>query len=155
MKHFFLIMAALLSLAACSRNSGTDEPAPQPLSSPVGTWKYTGRKYINGANSTVFNPYAASNCEGQDTFVFKADGTAVETEHSLSGSNCIVDSTTNYTYSYNAQTKELTFTRNGGTPDTFEVIKLDNNTLEYVYNISDENGDGVPDKQVLIWTRAN
>ena len=155
MKKFIFTMAALLSLAACSRNSGTDEPAPQPLSSPVGKWKYTGRKYINGANGTVFNPQTASNCEGQDTFVFKADGTAVETWHSLSGSNCVVDDTINYTYSYNAQTKELTLTQGGGTPKTHEVVRLDNNTFEYVYNIYDENSDGTPDKEVYIWTRTN
>jgi len=28
MKKFILTMAALLSLAPCSRNSGTDEPTP-------------------------------------------------------------------------------------------------------------------------------
>ena len=148
-------MAALLSLAACSRNSGTDEPTPQPASPIVGTWKFTGLKYINGANSTVFNPYAASNCEGQDTFVFKADGTAVETRHSLSGSNCVVDNTTNYTYSYNTQTKELTLTQGGGTPQTKEVIRLESNTLEYVYSVSDKNSDGVLDKVVHIYTRVN
>ena len=148
-------MAALLSLAACSRNSGTDEPTPQPASPIVGTWKFTGGKFISGANGTVFDLHTASNCQGQDTFVFKADGTAVETRHSLSGSNCVVDNTTNYTYSYNTQTKELTLTQGGGTPQTKEVVKLDNNTFEYVYNISDENSDGTPDKVVHIYTRAN
>ena len=148
-------MAALLSLAACSRNSGTDEPTPQPASPIVGTWKFTGGKFISGANGTVFDLHTASNCEGQNSFVFKADGTTVETEHSLSGSNCIVYRTTNYTYSYNAQTKTLTLTENGGTPQTKEVIKLDNNTFEYVHFFHDQNGDGVLDKGVSIYTRVN
>ena len=104
MKHFFLIMAALLSLAACSRNSGTDEPTLQPLSSPVGTWKFTGSKYINGVNGSEFDPYTADNCQGQDTFVFNTDGTAVNTWHYYFGSNCNA-MTDNYTYSYNATTK--------------------------------------------------
>ena len=155
MKHFFLIMAALLSLAACSRNSGTDEPTPQPLSSPVGTWKFTGSKYINGVNGSEFDPYTADNCQGQDTFVFNTDGTAVETRHSLSGSNCNLNVTINYTYSYNATTKELTLTTNGGTPETHEVVKLDNNTFEYVHDFYDGNGDGTPDKIVFIFTRTN
>ena len=142
-------MAALVSLAACKRD---DDPAPSIL----GTWKYTGRKYINGANGTVFAPQTASNCEGQDTFVFYTDGTAIETEHSLSGSNCVVYDTKNYTYSYNATTKKLTLTEGGGTPETHEVVRLDNNTFEYVYyNGSDESGDGVPDKSVFIYTRTN
>ncbi len=155
MKHFILAMAALLSLAACSRNSGTDEPAPQPASPIVGTWKFTGYKSINGVNGSEFDPYTADNCQGQNTFVFNTDGTAVETLHSSLKQTCIVHRTTNYTYSYNAQTKILTLTTNGGTPQTKEVIKLDNHTLEYVYNISDRNGDGTPDKEVLIYTRAN
>ena len=148
-------MAALLSLAACSRNSGTDEPTPQPLSSPVGKWKYTGYKFISGANGTELAPHTASNCEGQDTFVFKADGTAVETEHSLSGSNCVVNATTNYTYSYNATTKELTLTQGGGTPETHEVVRLDNNTFEYVDDSYDYDGDGISDKFVFTFTRTN
>ncbi len=156
MKHFFLIMAALLSLAACSRNSGTDEPTPQPLSSPVGTWKFTGYKSINGANGTVFNPYAADDCQGQDTFVFNTDGTAREIAHYKSGGICNTRPIANYTYSYNATTKELTLTRSfDGFTTTHQVIKLDNNTFEYVNNLYDGNGDGVPDKNVLIWTRTN
>ena len=155
MKHFFLIMAALLSLAACSRNSGTDEPAPQPVSPIVGKWKYTGLKYINGANSTVFDPQTANNCEGRDTFIFKEDGTAEETLHSSLGHTCFVNDTRNYTYSYNAQTKELTLTQGGGTPQTKEVIRLESNTLEYVYSVSDKNSDGVLDKVVHIYTRVN
>ena len=141
-------MAALLSLAACKRD---DDPA-----SPIlGTWKFTGGKFISGANGTELATHTASNCEGQNTFVFKADGTAVETKYSLSGSNCVVDRTTNYTYSYNATTKELTLTENGGTPQTKEVIKLDNNTFEYVHFFYDQNGDGVLDKGVSIYTKVN
>ena len=155
MKHFFLIMAALLSLAACSRNSGTDEPAPQPASPILGTWKFTGLKYINGANGSEFDPQTANNCDGRDTFIFKADGTAVETRHYYSGSNCNAR-TNNYTYSYNAETKELTLTRSvDGFTTTHQVIKLDNNTFEYVYSFYDKNSDGTLDKNVFIYTRAN
>ena len=147
-------MAALLSLAACSRNSGTDEPAPQPLSSPVGKWKYTGMKTLDGKNIlNVLYSNPADGCTGKETFVFNTDGVAVNIRHYYSGSNCHA-TTYNYTYSYNAQTKELTFTKNGGAPKTDEVIKLDNHTLEYVTHLSDENGDGTPDKNVVIWTRA-
>ena len=148
MKHFFLIMAALLSLAACKRD---DDPAPSIL----GTWKFTGYKSINGANSTVFDPYTADDCDGKSTFVFNTDGTAGKITHYRSGGICNTRPTTNYTYSYNAQTKMLTLTENGGTPETHEVIKLDNNTFEYVINVFDRNGDGVPDKIVYIYTRAN
>ena len=148
MKQFFLIMAALLSLAACKRD---DDPAPSIL----GTWKFTGYKSINGADGSEFNPQAADDCEGKNTFVFKADGTAGETFYSPSGSDCVVNGTQNYTYSYNAQTKELTLTANGGTPETHEVVRLDNNTFEYVHDFYDGNGDGTPDKIVFIFTRAN
>ena len=147
-------MAALLSLAACSRNSGTDEPTPQPLSSPVGKWKYTGMKTLDGKNIlNVLYSNPADGCTGKETFVFNTDGVAVNTRHYYLGSNCRA-TTYNYTYSYNAQTKELTFTKNGGAPKTIEVVKLDNNTFEYVYDTNDYNSDGVPDKNVFIYTRA-
>ena len=148
MKHFFLIMAALLSLAACKRD---DDPA-SPI---VGTWKLTGIKVLDGKNIlNVLYSNPADGCTGKDTFVFNTDGTAVNTQHRFEGPNCRAR-TYNYTYSYNTQTKELTLTQGGGTPQTKEVVKLDNNTFEYVYNISDENSDGTPDKVVHIYTRAN
>jgi lipoprotein len=78
MKQFFLVMAALLSLAACKRD---DDPAPSIL----GTWKFTGYKSINGVDGSVFNPYAADNCQEQDTFVFNTDGTAGKIAHLRSG----------------------------------------------------------------------
>ena len=148
MKHFFLIMAALLSLAACKRD---DDPAPSIL----GTWKFTGYKSINGVDGSEFAPQTADNCQGQDTFVFNTDGTAGRITHYRYGGICNTGQTTNYTYSYNATTKELTLTENGGTPETHEVIKLDNNNFEYVYNIYDKNSDGTPDKEVYIYTRVN
>lgn len=148
-------MAALLSLAACSRNSGTDEPTPQPASSIVGTWKYTGMKVLDGKNIlNVLYSNPANDCTGKNTFVFNTDGTAVNTWHYYSGSNCNAR-TDNFTYSYNATTKELTLTQGGGTPETHEVVRLESNTLEYVYNFRDQNGDGTLDKQVFIYTRVN
>ena len=65
MKKFILTMAALLSLAACSRNSGTDEPTPQPLSSILGKWKYTGSKTLNKADNTVLGNNPADDCSGK------------------------------------------------------------------------------------------
>ncbi len=155
-------MAALLSLAACSRNSGTDEPtpqpnepAPQPLSSPVGKWKYTGMKVLDGKNIlNVLYSNPADDCAGKETFVFNTDGTAVRLPHRLSGSNCNIV-TYNFTYSYNAQTKTLTLTNTQGPVTTHEVVRLDNNTFEYVYSFYDQDGDGTLDKQVFIYTRAN
>ena len=156
MKHFFLTMAALLSLAACSRNSGTDEPTPQPAPSILGTWKFTGYKSINGADGSEFNLWPADNCQGQDTFVFNTDGTAGKIAHLRSGGICNTQPIANHIYSYNATTKELTLTRSfDGFTTTHQVIKLESNTLEYVNNLYDGNGDGVLDKNVFIYTRAN
>ena len=157
MKNFLFAVAALLSLAACSRNIGTDESNLE-LNSPssiIGTWQFTGSKIISGANGSVLLSVAVgSNCSSLDTFVFKTDGTAVERIHSQRGSGCATLHTNNYTFSYNVERKTLKLTDEDENVQTKKIRYLDDTHLEFIFNTGDYNEDGSFDKFVSVFTKV-
>ena len=145
MKKFILTMAALLSLAACSRNSGTDEPTPQPLSSILGKWKYTGSKTLNKADNTVLGNNPADDCSGKSTYEFKKD-IVIREFHYMSGGTCEREDPT-YTYSYDETTKVIELKESNGLVYTYTVV-VDGNNLQLINEVGDKKG-------VFMYTKAN
>lgn len=157
MKKLLLAAVAVVSLTACSRNNGTDEIAPEPVSPILGTWRYEIAKVISGADGSVIHEIHPGKCSKKDNIEFRAEGVRIDREFlTLSGGECKPVEDEESRYEYNSTAKILKHIYLGDEDGyEVEVFLLDANNLGLVKWRYDKDGDGVTDKEVLFYVRQN
>ena len=155
MKKLLLAAVAVVSLAACSRNNGTDEITPEPVSPIVGTWKYVRTEIISGADGSKLETRVPDECGSKNTLEFRVDGKHIDKEFIKIGGQCTQDGDEESRYDYNPATKILKLTYNDGSVEQEEVFLLDATNLHILPEEYDYNRDGFDDKVIMFYVRQN
>lgn len=155
MKKLLLAAVAVVSLAACSRNNGTDEIAPEPVSPIVGTWRHVRTEIISGADGSTLNTRVPDECGSKNTLEFRVDGKHIDKEFIKIGGQCTQDGGEESRYDYNPATKILKLTYSDGSVEQEEVFLLDATNLHILPEEYDYNRDGVDDKVIMFYVRQN
>lgn len=155
MKKLLLAAVAVVSLTACSRNNGTDEIAPEPVSPIVGTWKYVRTEIISGVDGSTLNTRVPDECGSKNTLEFRVDGKHIDKEFIKIGGQCTQDGDEESRYDYNPATKILKLTYSDGSVEQEEVFLLDATNLHILPEEYDYNRDGVDDKVIMFYVRQN
>ena len=155
MKKLLLAAVAVVSLTACSRNNGTDEIAPEPVSPIVGTWKYVRTEIISGVDGSTLNTRVPDECGSKNTLEFRVDGKHIDKEFIKVGGQCTQDGDEESRYDYNPATKILKLTYSDGSVEQEEVFLLDATNLHILPEEYDYNRDGFDDKVIMFYVRQN
>ena len=155
MKKLLLAAVAVVSLTACSRNNGTDEITPEPVSPIVGTWKYVRTEIISGADGSKLETRVPDECGSKITLEFRVDGKHIDKEFIKIGGQCTQDGDEESRYDYNPATKILKLTYSDGSVEQEEVFLLDATNLHILPEEYDYNRDGVDDKVIMFYVRQN
>ena len=156
MKKLLLAAVAVVSLAACSRNNGTDEITPEPVSPIVGTWRFEMSKVVSGADGSVMREIYHFECTKKHNIEFRVDGVYIDRAFStLSGGGCKPYEEGVSRYVYNPTTKILKYIYLDHDGYEEEVFLLDANNLGIVKWRYDQDKDGVTDKEVYFYVRQN
>jgi lipoprotein len=155
MKKLLLAAVAVVSLTACSRNNGTDEITPEPVSPIVGTWKYVRTEIISGADGSKLETRVPDECGSKNTLEFRVDGKHIDKEFIKIGGQCTQDGDEESRYDYNPATKILKLTYSDGSVEQEEVFLLDATNLHILPEEYDYNRDGVDDKVIMFYVRQN
>ncbi|MCF2219516.1 lipocalin family protein [Chryseobacterium sp. PS-8] len=142
-KILFLAISAGFLFTACK--SDDDDV----YASVVGVWKPSREMAVSGKNgSTIYND-PSSSCYKKSTFDFKSNNTMVSNifDEGMSG-NCENLGTDTSSYSYDPLNKQIVIDG-----ESSEVLKLTNYEMHIVSDYSDEDGDGIDDKIVLVLIR--
>ena len=124
MKKLLLAAVAVVSLTACSRNNGTDEITPEPVSPIVGTWRHVRTEIISGADGSTLQTHVSSPCESKSTVEFRTNGTYTYKDFVDVAGNCVPDGDETRTYTYDVARKTLKSTDEDGVIDVFEILLL-------------------------------
>ena len=155
MKKLLLAAVAVVSLTACSRNNGTDEITPEPVSPIVGTWKYVRTEIISGVDGSTLNTKVPDECGSKNILEFRVDGKHIDKEFIKIGGQCTQDGDEESRYDYNPATKILKLTYSDGSVEQEEVFLLDATNLHILPEEYDYNRDGVDDKVIMFYVRQN
>ena len=155
MKKLLLAAVAVVSLTACSRNNGTDEITPEPVSPIVGTWKYVRTEIISGADGSKLETRVPDECGSKNTLEFRVDGKHIDKEFIKIGGQCTQDGDEESRYDYNPATKILKLTYSDGSVEQEEVFLLDATNLHILPEEYDYNRDGFDDKVIMFYVRQN
>ena len=155
MKKLLLAAVAVVGLTACSRNNGTDEITPEPVSPIVGTWKYVRTEIISGTDGSTLNTRVPDECGSQNTLEFRVDGKHIDKEFIKVGGQCTQDGDEESRYDYNPATKILKLTYSDGSVEQEEVFLLDATNLHILPEEYDYNRVGVDDKVIMFYVRQN
>ena len=155
MKKLLLAAVAVVGLTACSRNNGTDEITPEPVSPIVGTWKYVRTEIISGADGSKLETRVPDECGSKNTLEFRVDGKHIDKEFIKIGGQCTQDGDEESRYDYNPATKILKLTYSDGSVEQEEVFLLDATNLHILPEEYDYNRDGVDDKVIMFYVRQN
>ena len=148
-----LLAAVVVSLTTCSRNNGTDEITPEPVSPIVGTWRHVRTEIVSGADGSTLSTRVPDECESQNTLEFRGDGKHIDKEFIKVGGQCTQDGDEESRYDYNPATKILKFTYSDGSVEQEEVLLLDTTNLHLIPEVYDYDGDGVDDKVIMFYVR--
>ena len=155
MKKLLLAAVAVVSLTACSRNNGTDEITPEPVSPIVGTWRHVRTEIISGADGSKLETRVPDECGSKNTLEFRVDGKHIDKEFIKIGGQCTQDGDEESRYDYNPATKILKLTYSDGSVEQEEVFLLDATNLHILPEEYDYNRDGVDDKVIMFYVRQN
>lgn len=136
---FSLLFLAAIVLISCRKDDEVSQPTL------AGTWQPTSIKATGVVNGQqVSQTINANNCQLQSRVIFNADGTGITRNWNDQSGTCTQQADSNFTYSYNAQTKALTIT-SGNSSTVGTVSSLTHSQLVYSMNSTyDFNGNNVP-----------
>jgi len=144
MKKILMMSLGVFALMSCSNDDENENAV-----SIVGTWKESKIVIYNGTNNAVLDTELPDDCDKKNTYEFTSNGILnSKILYTKSDGTCEEDGFFSESYTYDPATKKITV---AGT--TTDVIQLTQNELQIVYDVNDENGDGVDDQVVMLMYR--
>lgn len=144
MKKYLLLFAfSALALSSCE----DDDVEAFELDMLKGQWKETKEEVISGKdNKTVLNTVVPTGCNAKSTTEFRIDYYTAYTAVTGIGNNC-TSSTTEGTYTYDAEKKILVIKLKNDNERAFKVDILSNSEMRLMemFDSIDYNGDKVID----------
>ena len=134
MKKILLLLAAFMLLVTISCRGGDDNEAINPI---VGKWamqKYSYSYVQNG--QTITEEDVANACERKSTVEFRADNKGTDISYSDDSGTCVLESQSEFTYSYNQSTGMLTISSPDGT-ESVKVESLTNSEMVLSYETTE------------------
>ncbi len=139
----------MMSLGVFALMSCSNDDENENAVSIVGTWKESKIVIYNGTNNAVLDTELPDDCDKKNTYEFTSNGILnSKIFYTKSDGICEEDGFFSESYTYDPATKKITV---AGT--TTDVIQLTQNELQIVYDVNDENGDGVDDQVVMFMYR--
>ena len=139
----------MMSLGVFALMSCSNDDENESAVSIVGTWKESKIVIYNGTNNAVLDTELPDDCDKKNTYEFTSNGILnSKIFYTKSDGTCEEDGTFSESYTYDPATKKITV---AGT--TTDVIQLTQNELQIVYDVNDENGDGVDDQVIMFMYR--
>ena len=153
MKNQFSILAMIFFAALVMMGCRKDDEVSVP--SLAGSWQPTTIKATGTVNGQqVSQTISANSCQLKSRVIFNTDGSGVTRNWNDQNGTCTQSTDSNFTFSYNAQTKALTIT-SGGSSSVGTVTSLTNTQLVYSMNSTyDFNGNNVPATLEITANRA-
>ncbi|RKS26058.1 lipocalin-like protein [Flavobacterium endophyticum] len=149
----------VLPLAIVSCNKDDDNAKAIESGSVVGMWQYTTAEAVSGSDTTVILTEIITGCSAENRFEMAADQTFhfvfYENDASDEDQDCIIRQETTGTYSYDAGTKIIAFSRNGTVVESWRLQSVTADRLRIIENDDrDYNNDGILDKEISVLARV-
>ncbi len=129
-KFPLLAILTMLTLSAC--RSDDDDEMELPENTLVGIWQpYKLEQSATLSTGSYENSVAYSSCQQRGRVIFNADGSANAKTYSETGGSCMLQDDTNFTYTFNPVTMEMTVTDAAGMKQTGLVKTLTDSELVY------------------------
>lgn len=145
---------ASLILLACR---GEENNVTNENSSKItlhGTWFYNESVIKNGSDGSHYDSYLANSCRKKTTWTFNSDGTFAEKQFvNLANGSCQGQPIRTGTYTYNENTKDLSFMMSDGTHNLVVKELAQNEVRIQTEHTFDWNGDGIADIQIEVFKR--
>lgn len=137
-KIIFIGALSALALTAC-KNDDDDNGG-----FPVGIWKTTGVKLIDGASGQMVMEQPFDACTAKSTINFKSNGQAESHSYTENGTTCADEGVETAAYSYNSSAKTITIDG-----ETYPILNQSASSFDMVVDEDDYTGDGKIDKVAL------
>ncbi|WP_312396180.1 lipocalin family protein [Chryseobacterium sp.] len=155
-KQLLLFAFSALALTSCE----DDNIKAYELDIMKGDWKVSKIEYVSGKdNKTVITTDTIAGCEAKSFITFRTDLYAKYTAYTgTGGADCQVSATSEGTYTYNEETKDLTLKFKNEDDDKYRVTVLTSKELRMMElqdkdDMQDYDGDGKLDYVYINYVR--
>lgn len=154
-KQLLLFAFSALALTSCE----DDDTKAYELDIMKGDWKVSKIEYVSGKdNKTVINTDVPTGCVAKSFITFRTDLYTKYTAYTGTGTDCQINATSEGTYTYNEETKDLTLKFKNESDDKYRVTVLTSKELRMMElqdkdDMQDYDGDGKLDYVYVNYIR--
>lgn len=153
MKKGVLALAVLVLTVNSCRSDSNDNGVSNSPTNFVGTWKMVKNVKVSGRDNSVISSTTSFGCFASNTFQFATDYKFnFKLFDSLNGAPCALVETRIGTYSYNVNSKILSFVYSDNTTENVQIESLTDSEFVTIEDLNaDYNGDGINDKEMVYF----
>ncbi|MCW3162834.1 lipocalin-like domain-containing protein [Chryseobacterium oryctis] len=156
-KQLLLFAFSALALTSCE----DDDIKAYELDIMKGDWKVSKIEYISGKdNKTVIQTEIPDDCAAKSVITFRTDYIVKYVAYSGTADNCQISDTSEGTYTYNEETKDLNLKFSEEGEQKYRVTVLTSKELKLMQVIDidlpiplDFDGDGISDNIYVSYKR--
>ena len=151
-KQLLLFAFSALALTSCE----DDDIQGYELDMMKGDWKTAKTEVISGKdNKTVSNTTTPSGCGAKNNTYFRTDYFTSYTAYTGVGADCQVSGTSEGTFTYDTETKNLNIKYNNDTERPYRVVVLTSTELKVMelFDAIDQDGDLIKDNVYITYKR--
>lgn len=145
-KQLLLFAFSALALTSCE----DDDIQAYEMDMMKGDWKISKIEVISGKdNKTVIEDTVPTGCGAKNTYHFRTDFYTKYTAYIGVGADCQINATSEGTYSYNEETKDLVISYDNETPLPYQVVILTSQEMRIMQKFDNIDRDG---DQIIDYT---
>ncbi|SDQ04710.1 Lipocalin-like domain-containing protein [Chryseobacterium soldanellicola] len=151
-KQLLLFAFSAMALTSCE----DDDIQGYELDMMKGDWKTAKTEVISGKdNKTVINTSIPSGCSAKNNTYFRTDYYTSYTAYTGAGADCQVNGTSEGTFTYDTETKNLNIKYNNDTERPYKVVILTSTELKVMelFDAIDQDGDLIKDNVYITYKR--
>lgn len=152
-KQLLLLAFSALALSSCKDD---DDIQGYEMDMMKGDWKISKKEVISGKDDkTVIQTETPTGCSIKDNTFFRTDYFTSFTSYSGTGADCQVSGSSEGTYTYDTETKQLVISYKNETPVVYRVVILTSSEMRFkqISDNIDQDGDTIPDAEYVSYKR--
>jgi len=152
-KQLLLLAFSALALTSCKDD---DDIQAYEMDMMKGEWKISKTEVISGKDDkTVIQTSVPTGCSTKDNIFFRTDYFTSYTSYAGVGADCQVNGSSEGTYTYNSETKDLVINYTNDSPRPYKIVILTSSEMriKQMFGNIDQDGDLVPDVEYISYKR--
>jgi hypothetical protein len=152
-KQLLLLAFSALALTSCKDD---DDIQAYEMDMMKGDWKISKREVVSGKDDkTVIQTSIPTGCSIKDNTFFRTDYYTSFTSYSGTGADCQVSGSSEGTYTYDTETKDLVINYKNDSPRKYRIVILTSSEMriKQMYDNIDQDGDMIPDAEYVSYKR--